>query len=141
MAQGWTVVTGASRGIGRGIAEALGTEGARVAINYRVSTAAAEEIVESIRSFGQEAIAVQADVAEEGDVKRMVDTVLRYPDEVTALAAGAALYLLRVRNDDADNPCLPLSALVMENAAAQLHRRTDAALRFRELLRLNSPWP
>ena len=70
------LVTGASRGIGKGIAEALGTAGARVAVNYRVSSAAAEEVVESIRSFGQEAFAVQADVAEEVDVKRMVDTVL-----------------------------------------------------------------
>ena len=60
------LVTGASRGIGRGIAEALGSEGARVAVNYRVGPAAAEEVVASIRSFGQEAITVQADVAEEG---------------------------------------------------------------------------
>jgi hypothetical protein len=71
---------------------------------------------------------------------RMVNTVLRYPDEVTALAAGASLYLVRIGQIADRDPCPPLPALVMENAAAQLHRRTDAALRFRELLRLDSPW-
>jgi hypothetical protein len=71
---------------------------------------------------------------------RMVNTVLRYPDEVTALAAGASLYLVRIGQLADRDPCPPLPALVLENAAAHLHRRTDAALRFRELLRLDSPW-
>ena len=44
------LVTGASRGIGRGIAEALGSEGARVAVNYRVSTAAP---MRSLRPFAR----------------------------------------------------------------------------------------
>jgi 3-oxoacyl-[acyl-carrier protein] reductase len=85
------LVTGASRGIGRGIAEALGSEGARVAVNYRVSTAAAEEVVASIRSFGQEAITVQADVAEEGDVKRMIDTVLEQFGRIDVLVCNAGI--------------------------------------------------
>lgn len=85
------LVTGASRGIGRGIAEALGSEGARVAVNYRVSTAAADEVVASIRSFGQEAITVQADVAEEGDVKRMIDTVLEQFGRIDVLVNNAGI--------------------------------------------------
>jgi 3-oxoacyl-[acyl-carrier protein] reductase len=85
------LVTGASRGIGKGIAEALGTAGARVAVNYRVSSAAAEDVVESIRSFGQEAFAVQADVAEEGDVKRMVDTVLEQFGRIDVLVNNAGI--------------------------------------------------
>ena len=85
------LVTGASRGIGRGIAEALGSEGARVAVNYRVSTAAAEEVVASIRSCGQEAITVQADVAEEGDVKRMIDTVLEQFGRIDVLVNNAGI--------------------------------------------------
>jgi len=71
---------------------------------------------------------------------RMVDAVVKYPNEVTALASGAAVYLLRVRDLTGVDPSLPVSALVMENAAAQLRRRADAAIRFRELLRLTTPW-
>jgi len=71
---------------------------------------------------------------------RMVDTVLNYPNEVTALASGAAVYLLRVRDMTGSDPSVPLSALIVENAAANLRRNANAALRFRELLQLTAPW-
>lgn len=71
---------------------------------------------------------------------RMVDTVLACPDEVTALAAGAALYVIRVRELTGADPSVPLSAMVVENAAASLRRRPAAATRFRELLQLSTPW-
>jgi hypothetical protein len=70
----------------------------------------------------------------------MVETVVKYPNEITALASGAAVYLLRVRDLTGVDPSLPLSALVMENAAALLRRNVRAATRFRELLRLTTPW-
>jgi hypothetical protein len=70
----------------------------------------------------------------------MVDTVLACPDEVTALAAGAALYVIRVRELTGADPSVPLSAMVIENAAASLRRRPAAATRFRELLQLSTPW-
>ena len=85
------LVTGASRGIGRGIAEALGTAGASVAVNYRASAAGAAEVVEVVRSCGQEAIAVQADVAEEDDVARMVDTVLDRFGRIDILISNAGI--------------------------------------------------
>ena len=85
------LVTGASRGIGRGIAEALGAEGASVAVNFRASAAAAEDVVEAIRALGQDAIAVQADVAEEGDVKRMVDSVLDRFGRIDVLVSNAGI--------------------------------------------------
>ena len=69
------VVTGASRGIGRGIATRLGAEGARVAVNYRSSADAAAETVESIRESGGEAVAVQADVTDFEAVERMAGEV------------------------------------------------------------------
>jgi 3-oxoacyl-[acyl-carrier protein] reductase len=69
------VVTGASRGIGRGIAEHLAAEGADVAVNYRSSAEAARETVESIRDAGGEAVAVQADVTSFEAVERMCDEV------------------------------------------------------------------
>jgi 3-oxoacyl-[acyl-carrier protein] reductase len=57
------VVTGASRGIGRAIAERLADEGAKVVVNFRKSVDQAEEVLNSIRERGGEAVAIQADVS------------------------------------------------------------------------------
>jgi 3-oxoacyl-[acyl-carrier protein] reductase len=54
------VVTGASRGIGRAIAERLAAEGAKVVVNHRASAEQAEEVVAAIHAQGGEAIAIQA---------------------------------------------------------------------------------
>jgi 3-oxoacyl-[acyl-carrier protein] reductase len=69
------LVTGASRGIGRGIAEELGEHGASVVVNYRSSERAAHEVVDAIEDEGGEAIAVQADVADRDDVEGMCEEV------------------------------------------------------------------
>lgn len=69
------VITGASRGIGRGIAEELGKEGANVGVNYRSSEAAAYEVVETIEEKGGDAIPLQADIADNTSVKEMRTTV------------------------------------------------------------------
>ncbi|WP_247005563.1 beta-ketoacyl-ACP reductase [Halorientalis litorea] len=69
------VVTGSSRGIGRGIAEELGSYGADVVVNYRSSEAAAHETVEAIEDGGGNAIAIQGDVAEYEEVEAMCDQV------------------------------------------------------------------
>ncbi|MDY6818298.1 MAG: beta-ketoacyl-ACP reductase [Halobacteriales archaeon] len=69
------VITGASRGIGRGIAEQLGSEGANVAVNYHWSEEAAQEVAERIEEYGGNAIPVQADVTSEEDVLAMRDQV------------------------------------------------------------------
>lgn len=65
------VVTGASRGIGRGIAEELGEYGANVVVNYRSSEAAAHDVVDTIEDAGGRAIPVQADVANYNAVQGM----------------------------------------------------------------------
>jgi 3-oxoacyl-[acyl-carrier protein] reductase len=85
------LVTGASRGIGRGIAEALGAAGASVAGNYRTGARAAGKVVTSIRSSGQDAFAVQADVAEEDDVNRMVSAVLDQFGRIDVLVSNAGI--------------------------------------------------
>src|SRR5215207_2894475 len=66
------LVTGASRGIGRGIAEALAAEGAAVAVNYRSGEAAAQEVVQAIEAGGGRAVAVQGDVADFDAAQRVV---------------------------------------------------------------------
>ena len=85
------LVTGASRGIGKGIAEALGAAGASVAVTYLTSAAGAEEVVEAIRELGQNALTIQADVAEEDDVERMVDTVLDRFGRIDILVCNAGI--------------------------------------------------
>jgi hypothetical protein len=70
----------------------------------------------------------------------MLGTILAYGNEVTALAAGAAVYALAVEDLTGTSPAEPLPALVVENAAAGLRKHPEAALRFRELLRLTTPW-
>ncbi len=71
---------------------------------------------------------------------RMIGVVLKYPNEVTALAAGAALYALRVRELTGEETNTGLTAMVVENAAANLNRHPEAAVKFRELLQLATPW-
>jgi len=65
------VVTGSSRGIGRGIAECFGKQGANVVVNYRRSEAEANEVVDRIESAGGNALAVQADVTDKEQVEAM----------------------------------------------------------------------
>src|SRR5258705_13453382 len=65
------IVTGACKGIGAGIATALGTAGARVAVNYSSDREGAERVAQAITDNGGEAIAVGADVAKAADVARL----------------------------------------------------------------------
>jgi 3-oxoacyl-[acyl-carrier protein] reductase len=65
------VVTGASKGIGAGIAKGLAAAGAAVVVDYATSAAAADRVVAEIVATGGKAIAVQADVSKPGDVARL----------------------------------------------------------------------
>lgn len=68
------VITGSSRGIGRAIALKLAGLGAKVVVNYRTNAEAAQEVVEAIQAQGGQAIAVQADVGDAEDAKRLIKT-------------------------------------------------------------------
>ncbi len=73
MRQKTCVVTGSSKGIGRGIAERFGADGCNVVVNYRSSKSEAEAVVERIEAAGGSAIAVQADVTDQDAVDAMRD--------------------------------------------------------------------
>jgi NAD(P)-dependent dehydrogenase (short-subunit alcohol dehydrogenase family) len=68
---GCLIVTGAGRGIGAAIARLAARHGYAVAVNYAGSEAAAREVVRQIEAEGGRAAAIQADIAEEADVKRL----------------------------------------------------------------------
>ena len=65
------IVTGASKGIGAGIAKGLGAEGAAVVVNYASSREGADKVVAEITGRGGKAFAVQGDVSKSADVKRL----------------------------------------------------------------------
>jgi NAD(P)-dependent dehydrogenase (short-subunit alcohol dehydrogenase family) len=67
------LITGASRGIGRGIAEVFADEGADVAVNYIESAGPAEEVAKALQAKGRKAVTVKGDVAKRADVEAMID--------------------------------------------------------------------
>ena len=85
------LVTGASRGIGRAIAIALGEAGAAVAVNYRNREAAAQETCEAIRRCGARALAVRADVSRAEAVIQMRATIERDLGPVAILVNNAGI--------------------------------------------------
>jgi NAD(P)-dependent dehydrogenase (short-subunit alcohol dehydrogenase family) len=85
------VVTGASRGIGAATARLAASRGYAVCVNFRENEAAARGIVTAIQEGGGEAIAVQADVASEGDVVRLFATVDEKLGTVTGLVNNAGM--------------------------------------------------
>ena len=87
----FALVTGGSRGIGRGIAIELAREGADVAINYRRDEEAARETIAEIEALGRTGHAVQADVAEWAQVERMVPKVLAQFGRLDVVVANAGV--------------------------------------------------
>ncbi len=85
------LITGASRGIGRGIAEVFAEEGADVAVNYLASAKAAEEVASYVRSKGRRAITVQADVPKRAEVEAMIDRVWKELGPIDILVNNAGI--------------------------------------------------
>ena len=83
------VVTGASRGLGRAIAEDLAANGAKIVINYNASSGAAEEVVAAIRANGGEATAVQADVSQFDAAQELIKTAIDTYGQIDILVNNA----------------------------------------------------
>jgi 3-oxoacyl-[acyl-carrier protein] reductase len=90
--EGYTaLVTGAARGIGKGIALALARAGCRVAVNDKSSDGSIERTVSEIESLGAKALAVPADVSVASDVTEMVRAVIHRFDGLNILVNNAGI--------------------------------------------------
>ena len=86
------VVTGASKGIGAGIAKALAAEGASVVVNYSSSKDGADRVVKEITSTGGKAIAVQGDVSKQADITRLFAETKKAFGKLNILDNNAGVY-------------------------------------------------
>ncbi|MCE0741919.1 MULTISPECIES: SDR family oxidoreductase [Bacillus] len=100
------IVTGASRGIGRAIAEQLADLGIKVAVNYSSSPEKAEEVVEGIKKKGGEAVAIQADLSRVAGVESLFTKTIEAFGKVDILInnAGVNIYqpIEKVTEEDFD---------------------------------------
>ena len=86
------LVTGASKGIGAGIAKELAAAGAAVAVNYASDRTGADLVVQEIIGAGGSAVAIQGDVSKSGDVRRILDEVKKAFGSLEILVNNAGVY-------------------------------------------------
>ena len=87
------IITGASRGIGKAIAQRFAAEGAQVVVNYKAAADLAEDVVNGIRATGGEAISIQADVARREDTDRLRDETLDAFGKIDILVSNAGIVI------------------------------------------------
>jgi 3-oxoacyl-[acyl-carrier protein] reductase len=86
------VVTGASKGIGAGIAKQLATEGAAVVVNYASSKSDADKVVDEIAKRGGKAVAVQSSVTKKADVENLFSVAEKAFGKIDILVNNAGVY-------------------------------------------------
>lgn len=100
------LVTGASRGIGAGVAKKLASNGAYVYVNYNGSAARADEVVNEIVSAGGQAEAIQCDVADFDKCKEMIDKIIADKGRIDILVNNAGItrddLLMKMSEDEFD---------------------------------------
>jgi 3-oxoacyl-[acyl-carrier protein] reductase len=89
------LVTGASRGIGRAIAERLAKAGASVVVNYSSNSGEAQKTVESIKSAGGNAFAIQADVGRVPEITRLFDESIKRFGKLDILVNNAGIIFVK----------------------------------------------
>lgn len=101
------VVTGATRGIGREIAITLAKNGANLAINYRNYNGEVESLVEELKSYGVNVIAVQCDVSNESEVMTFINEAKKNLGSIDILVNNAGItkdgLILRMKEQDFDD--------------------------------------
>ncbi len=93
------LVTGASRGIGATVARDLATAGAKVIVNYAGSRADAEKVAADIQAAGGEAIAIQADVSDPEQVRRLFDASIEKFGRIDVLVNNAGIMITKLIKD------------------------------------------
>ncbi len=96
------LVTGGGTGIGKAIAVEFAKNGAKVIVNYNVSKANAEEVVTEIKALGGEAIALQADLTKEAEVKGLVEESVKFGGSIDILVNNAGTLVQRCPIDQMD---------------------------------------
>lgn len=86
------VVTGASKGIGAGIAKALAAEGAAVVVNYASSKAGADAVVAAITAAGGRAVAVEGDVSKASEAQGLIDAAITHYGRLDILVNNSGIY-------------------------------------------------
>lgn len=86
------IVTGASKGIGAGIAKGFAAEGAKVVVNYASDEAGAARVVEGIRAKGGEAVAVKADMSKTAEVEALFEAAEKAFGPLDVLVNNAGVY-------------------------------------------------
>lgn len=87
------LITGAAKGIGAAIARAAAKQGASVVVNYRTSEAQARQLTRELQRNGHNAVAIQANVAEEQETKNLFDNIKQIFGEVDLLVNNAGIAL------------------------------------------------
>ena len=98
------LVTGGSRGLGRGIAIELGKRGAKVVVNYHANAAAAQEVVQLIKDAGGEALAIQSDVSQYVAAHGLIKAAVEFGGRLDILVnnAGTTRDMLLAMMPEAD---------------------------------------
>ena len=94
-----TIVTGASNGIGRAIAERLAEDGAIVVVNYNQSDEKAKQVITGIQATGGKAVAVQADMSQVADARRLVIETVKQCGRLDILVNNAWRFMPKVLLD------------------------------------------
>ena len=100
------VITGAGRGIGKAIALQFAQHGAKVVLNYRNSLSQVEELLETIKNLGGEAIAVKADISKEEEAKYLIEEAVKKYEKLDILVNNAGInkdnLLMRMTEEEFD---------------------------------------
>ncbi|MFD2370086.1 SDR family oxidoreductase [Brevibacillus sp. GCM10020057] len=90
------LITGSGRGIGKAIAERYASLGADIAVNYTNDKAAAEATVSNLQAYGVKAIAIQADISQVAEVRKLFRTTLQEFGRVDIVVANAGIELVNL---------------------------------------------
>jgi NAD(P)-dependent dehydrogenase (short-subunit alcohol dehydrogenase family) len=86
------LITGGAKRVGKAIGHAFAAHGCKLVVHYHTSQADAEQAVQELIAAGHEAIAVQADITQEADVGRMVETAVARFERIDVLVNNAAVF-------------------------------------------------